>query len=214
MSDEQKTAPTLNLQKKLEIPAAQDMSANMLESLKAKADTLGVTYSNNIGIDALREKINNKMNGEDVPVIKDEPENGDVLDQETCPLNMVTDEAILRRRMFEENMFLVRVRIANLNPLKKDIPGEWVTVHNKYLGTVRKYIPFGEATDNGYHVPKILLDVLKARKFNSIKTKKGKDGSSLPSSMWVKEFSIEELPYLTKQEMDQLARQQAAARGM
>lgn len=37
MSDEQKTAPTLNLQKKLEIPAAQDLSANMLESLKAKA---------------------------------------------------------------------------------------------------------------------------------------------------------------------------------
>lgn len=188
-----------------------------LANLKARADMLGVTYSNNIGVDTLRERIREhqaKAEGtkeETAPVnaqADDEP------DQETLPLNMVSDPVVLRRRMYNENMFLVRIRVANLNPLKKDIPGEWITVHNKFLGTVRKYVPFGEATDVGYHVPKIILDVLKSRKFLSLKPRTDKGGSSIPTSQWVKEFAIEELPYLTLEELEQLKRQQAAAKGL
>lgn len=217
MSEDNKAnpAPTVSVkaETKLEIPPVEPVKVDELATLKNKADTLGINYPNNIGVDALRAKINEKLN----PVVekKPEPEVDPAMDQETLPLNEVTDPAVLRRRIYEENMYLVRCRISNLNPAKKDIPGEFVTVHNKYLGTVKKYIPFGEATDNGYHVPKIILEALKARKFLSMKTKRNKvTGADLPVTQWVKEFAIEELPPLTKEELEQLARQQAAAKGM
>lgn len=216
MSEDQKTAQaTIQVKEKLEIPAQEPIQVDELTALKNRANQMGLTYSNNIGVDALRTKINEALGPKTEP---QEPEIDPALDQETLPLNQVTDKAVLRRRIYEESMRLIRVRITNLNPMKKDIPGEYVTVHNRYLGTVKKYIPFGEATDNGYHVPKILLDVLKARKFNSVKVKRnngmGVAGNQLPQSQWVKEFAIDELPPLTKAELEQLARQQAAARGM
>lgn len=213
MSEDNKTNPSITINTELKVPPVEPVKVDELASLKAKADTLGINYPNNIGVDALRAKINEKLNP--APEAKEEVAVDPALDQETLPLNEVTDMAVLRRRMYEENMALVRIRISNLNPAKKDIPGEFITVHNKYLGTVKKYIPFGEATDNGYHVPRILLEVLKARKFLSMKTKRDRNtGNDLPVTQWVKEFAIEELPPLTKEELEQLARQQAAAKGM
>lgn len=233
MSEEQKSASiTLNatigkptsedikavedLQKQLSIPDKTPLDE--LPGLKARADTLGLAYSNNIGVDALRTKIREHITAQEESTKSEIKTKEEVLvdgvDQNTCPLNQVTDNAILRKRIYEESMFLQRVRISNLNPLKKDIPGEFFTVSNKYLGTVRKYIPFGEATDNGYHVPKVILDAMKERKFLSVKVKKDSQGNQLPSGQWVREFAIEELPYLTKEELDQLARQQAAAQGL
>lgn len=213
MSEDNKTNPAISINTELKVPPVEPVKVDELASLKAKADKLGINYPNNIGVDALRAKINEKLNP--APEVKEEPAVDPVLDQETLPLNEVTDMVVLRRRMYEENMALVRVRISNLNPTKKDIPGEFITVHNKYLGTVRKYIPFGEATDNGYHVPRILLEAMKARKFLSMKTKRDRNtGNDVPVTQWVKEFAIEELPPLTKEELEQLARQQAAAKGM
>lgn len=205
----------------LVIPEPQKIEVDELKTLKERADLMGITYSNNIGVDALKAKIKEKLEGKanestaDKDSKSQEKKKEDKEDQYELPLNMVTDEAILRERIYKDNMYLVRVRISNLNPAKKDIPGEFVTVSNKYLGTVRKYIPFGEATDNGYHVPKVLLEVLKSRKFLSLKTKRDRNtGTAVPSQQWVKEFAIEELPPLTEEELEQLKRQQAAARGM
>lgn len=213
MSEDNKTNPSIIINTELKVPPVEPVKVDELASLKNKADTLGINYPNNIGIDALRAKINEKLNP--APEVKEEPAVDPALDQETLPLNEVTDMGVLRRRMYEENMALVRVRISNLNPAKKDIPGEFITVHNKYLGTVKKYIPFGEATDAGYHVPRILLEAMKSRKFLSMKTKRDRNtGNDLPVTQWVKEFAIEELPPLTKEELEQLARQQAAAKGM
>lgn len=211
MSDTQ--APTLNLNTALKIPEVEQVKQDELSSLKERAISMGISFSNNIGVDALKQKINDKLLDNASPESDTVIVADDEVDQYTLPLNEVTDQAILRERMYKENMYLVRCRITNLNPLKKDVTGEWVTVHNKFLGTVRKLIPFGESTDNGYHIPKILLEVLKERKFLSMKRKRGNDNGA-PEQQWVKEFAIEELPPLTKEELEQLARQQAAARGM
>ena len=227
MSDEQKSASAITLtgsnsqtteqlKKQLEIP--EQPKLDELPGLKARADALGISYSNNIGADTLREKIREFQAEQEAktqePVKNDQSAGTNGPDQNTIPLSEVTDEAVLRRRMYEDNMFLVRVRVTNLNPLKKNIPGEWFTVNNRYLGTVRKYVPFGEATDDGYHIPKIILDMMKERQFLSVKTKKSQNGTMVPSTQWVREFAIEELPYLTKEELDKLARQQAAAKGI
>ena len=40
----------------------------------------------------------------------------------------------------------------DLDPKKKDLPGEVVTFANEYLGTVRVFVPFGEQTEDGWHI--------------------------------------------------------------
>lgn len=213
MSEQQKPATlTINANKQAEA-SVPDLKIDELTTLKGRADMMGITYSNNIGVDALRAKITAHMNGEKAPAEAAEPE-ADPGDQYALPLNEVTDPHVIRERMYAENMRLIRVRVTNLNPAKKDLPGEIITISNKYLGTVRKFVPFGEMTDNGYHIPAIILKEMKERRFLSLRVKKGKNGGvGVPGEQYVKEFAIEELPPLTRKELDQLARVQAAERG-
>ena len=113
-------------------------------------------------------------------------------------------------------MILIRCRIANLNPSKRDLRGEIFTVANKYVGTVRKFIPYGEATDNGYHIPHIIYEQLKTRKFLQVNTRNDRSAGNqiVVDQRWVPEFSIEVLPQLTQEELDKLAASQAAAGGV
>ena len=108
---------------------------------------------------------------------------------------------------------LIRCRITNLDPADSAVPGALITVYNKYTGKVSKLIPFGEENEHGYHVPKILLDELKSRTFNMRKEKK-RAGSSFGvkeyTTVSVRKFSIEELPMLTQDELDNLANDQKA----
>ena len=120
----------------------------------------------------------------------------------------------LRDEIVAREMALVRVRIQNLDPKKANLPGEILTVANEYLGTVRKFIPYGEATDDGYHVPVCLLNQLKERTFVQIKTVKNKNGrGTVTQTADVREFAIEVLPPLTPDELAKLASAQAAAAG-
>jgi hypothetical protein len=121
-------------------------------------------------------------------------------------------ENALRHQLKRDKMALVRVRITNLNPAKKDLPGEIFTVANKYLGTVRKYVPYGEVTDNGYHIPVCIYEQLEDRRFQNIRTVKDRrTGVNRVETNWAKEFAIEILPQLTREELDRLANAQAAA---
>lgn len=119
----------------------------------------------------------------------------------------------LRQKIMSEQMALVRVRITNLDPKKKDLPGEIFTVANEYLGTVKKFIPYGEVTDSGYHIPLCLYNQLKERTFVSIKTRKGTRGTVLIESQDAREFSLEVLPQLDVNDLARLAASQAAAAG-
>lgn len=74
-------------------------------------------------------------------------------------------EQELRDSQTAEHLALVRCRVYNLNPAKADLPGEIISVANRFIGTVRKFIPFGEATENGYHIPRVLVEDLKSRQF-------------------------------------------------
>jgi hypothetical protein len=102
-------------------------------------------------------------------------------------------------------MKLVRVRITNLDPKKKDLPGEIFTVGNEIIGTVAKYIPYGEVTDEGYHIPQIIFDNLKERKFLDVRSYKDKKtGKIKVEQRWATEFAFEVLPQLTPQEVERL----------
>ena len=188
------------------------MTLNELDLLKQKADLMGISYKSNIGVEALKAKINAKLNDEPEPTDPEDTANANAGNTPRKKTKAEVEQE-LRDDMQKNQMALVRVRISCLNPLKAQIKGEIVTVANRYIGTVRKFIPFGEATDNGYHIPRILLAELKSRKFNSVTTKKGPNGQLLPTQRLVPEFAIEELEPLTQAELDKLASAQLAAEG-
>ena len=195
-----------------------------LDLLKRRADMMKIGYSNNIGVDALKAKIaaamegqkptsDNSQQAEATQAQQAQNGNGDV-NALTSTSTKPTKKLSLRQHLINEKMKLVRVRITNLDPKKKDLPGEIITVANEYLGTVRKFVPFGEVTDNGYHIPQCLYDVLKERTFVNIKVRKGSKGEEIVEHQNAREFSLEVLPPLSADELAKLAASQSAAGGL
>jgi len=177
-----------------------------LAVLKGRARMMGIVFSNNIGLQALRLKVAAKQaEAEEVP------------EEEPVVVNALTGEdpskpkQTLREKLISEQMKLVRLRITCMDSKKKDLPGEIFTVANEYLGTVRKFVPFGEVTDNGYHVPFCIYTMLKDRKFLNIRTVKSANGKVRVEHNMAKEFALEILEPLTPIEMAALANAQAAA---
>ena len=172
-----------------------------LQLLKQQAATLGITHSPNIKVETLKQKIAQKLSDED-----DVPEEGEEVSAKV--------EEDFRTNLIMEATKLVRCRIMNMNPAKKDLQGEYWTVANGYIGTIRKFIAYGEyCGEDGYHVPQAILDHLKTVMFPQVVEKKGPNGRPIYSTRDVKEFAIEELPQISEKELETLARKQAAARG-
>lgn len=181
---------------------------------------MGVKFSNNIGLDALKKKIEDHQSGEASAEAEAEVAASAVnplaqAGEDTAAAEaQVAKPKTLRQMLMEEQMKLVRIRVQNLDPKKKDMPGEVFTVANEYIGTVRKYVPYGEATDGGYHVPFCIYQMLKDRKFLNIRTGKDRRGQVKVEQGWAREFSIEVLEPLTTQELHTLAQAQIAAGSM
>ena len=175
-----------------------------LDTLKNRARVMGLVFSNNIGLDALRAKVQAKLDGvvekKEEPVVEDEAPKALTAQQE-------------RDKMFADQMKLIRLRITNLNPSKKDLPGEIFTFANRVLGSVRKFVPYGEQTENGYHVPYCIYQMMKEREFVNIKTRKDSKGRTIVEQGMAREFALEVLPMLTEVELGRLAAAQAAAAG-
>lgn len=186
--------------------SVEDGEVNELDLLKQRARMMGIQFSNNIGVEALRAKIEAKQAEEadnkiEVPAVKAASTN--------------SDKATMLAAMKSEQMKLVRLRISNLDPKKKDLRGEVITVGNDIMGKVAKFVPYGEVTDNGYHVPQCIYNELKSRKFLHIRTTKNpRTGEAQVEQRLVPEFALEVLPQLTAEELAQLAAQQAASGGV
>ena len=207
-------------------------TVNELDVLKQRARMMGVEFSNNIGVETLRERIRAKAEEQSnataapAPALFDpalipaatqqasfqaDTSGGTALGLEPKPAKPLT----LRQYLQREQMKLVRVRITNLDPKKKNLPGEVFTVANEFLGTVRKYIPYGEVSDDGYHVPFCIYRELESRRFLDIRTYKERANNNKirVEQRWAKEFAIEVLPHLTPTELKQLAVAQMAEVG-
>ena len=182
----------------------QSEEVTELSLLKQRASMMGIVFSNNIGIEKLRERVNEKL-AEEVSQ-----------EQTVKAIEIKVKEKSLRQNIIDENMRLIRIRITNLDPKKSNLHGEIITVANEFLGTVRKFVPFGEVTDGGYHVPYCIYKLLKTRKFLNIRTVKNPADPLKPiiQQNWVNEFALEVLPQLTQEELDKLASTQAASGGL
>ena len=191
-----------------------ETAVDELALLKERAKQMGIPFSNNISLETLRKRISDKMEGKDVPEVN--PLTGDTeiaaITSAPAKLDAKQNALALRKMMQREQMKLVRVRITNMDPKKKDLPGEIWTVSNEYLGNVRKMIPYGEQTDEGFHIPYCLFRLLQSKRFLHIRTVKDRvTGVERQEKQWVKEFSLDVLPDLTKEELARLAAAQAAA---
>ncbi|QIG70540.1 hypothetical protein PP744_gp077 [Rhizobium phage RHph_N38] len=185
---------------------------NELDILKTRAKLMGISFSPNLkDPEVLKEKIAAKLaddSGAD--------QKGMVSPELTSEVDKTKPKTVdeIRKEMLAENMKLVRVRITCMDPKKKDLPGEIFAVGNDIMGVVRKFIPYGEVTDNGYHIPYIIYKALIKRKFLDIKVTKNSKGQEQVVQRWVKEFAIDILPPLTTGEIAKLAANQAAAGGV
>ena len=171
-----------------------------LTTLKARADTLGVTYHPTIGVDKLREKVAAAIAG------TPEPKNTEVVE-----VPEVVVETIEQRRMRKrkEANALMRVNVSCMNPAKKEWDGELITAGNTLVGSFSKFVPFN--TEDGWHIPHIIYEQIKDRQCQIFVTVKDARGNSSRKGKLIKEFAIEVLPTLTADELSELARRQAAS---
>lgn len=167
----------------------QKESYNEKEALMARADKLGISYSNNIGLETLRKRIEAKLDG------ADKAEEEEEVKHTPSPLQKKRKEALQ----------LVRVNITSMENTKNNLSGEIFTVSNNVIGTVKRYIPFGQ----DWHIERIFLDTLREKqfqRFTSVNTTNG----SVRRAMLVPAYAIQELPPLTEKELDELRKSQMA----
>lgn len=178
-----------------------------LDSLKAKANKMGVKFHPSISIDKLREKVVAKINGE--PEVPDAPAAAPAVTEDAPVTESVNARKLRKRREAAE---LVRIRVTCMNPNKRDWDGEIFTAANASVGTFKKYVPFN--ADDGWHVPRIIYNMIIQRMCQVFVTKKGPRGVSTKEGKMIREFNVEVLPQLTEQELYDLAQQQAMAKAI
>jgi hypothetical protein len=169
-----------------------------LETLKERADKMGVKYHPNVGVETLRERVNAALAGETTEESKEAEKSSE---EET--------EGQRKQRMKKEALKLVRVRVTNMNPNKKEWEGEILTVSNAVLGTVKRFVQFNEE----WHVEQIILNAMKERQCQIFQKARGPRGEQIVKPKLIKEFNIEILPPLTEKELKELAQRQAMANG-
>jgi hypothetical protein len=177
-----------------EIEQEDNQIPSELDSLRARADQLGVEYRHNTGVGKLRKLVDAKLS----PAVKEEA-------PKATSTVRTQGQLIVEKR--KEAAALVRIRITCMNPNKKNWEGEIFSVGSAKLGTFKKYVPF-DAPD-GWHVPSIIFDMIKERKCSVFHTITNSNGAKSRKSKLVPEFSIDVLPPITEAELRNLARQQA-----
>ena len=167
---------------------------NELDKLRHRATMLGIEYHPRTSAETLRKKIS------------------EVLDNEEKVISTTVSKNDSRQELLQDNMRLVRLRITCMNPDKKDLPGEVITVANEIIGEASKFIPYGKESDEGYHVPYFIYKFLKTCKYQSIRRDKDRrTGRVITTSKELPEYNLEILPPLSAKELSDLAQAQIAA---
>lgn len=214
---------------------ANDSKERDIESLRVEATALGIKFSGNTGAKTLQGKINREMTrptnegalddilgaNEPLPeIIKPAPaKKGPPSLAELQTMNVKDidpkNQVLIRQIVRAKALVLRRITIVNLDPQDAELSGAVITVMNKYTGRVSKFIPFGEGSANGYHVPQIILNHLLSQKFVLRKANKSSQfGVKTYQTTMVPKFSITILPDLSTDELKSLADRQAASQSI
>lgn len=217
------------------IEAVYEISS--IEELRAVAKDLGISFSGNSGLDSLKTKVisvlETKADGgevktdpdlekllggsnEEIQVAKIPEKTGPSIAELLEMDETKEPDANLRRMIIRAKALrLVRVRIQNLDPNDSMLSGGIISVQSKYTGKVAKYVPYGDESANGYHIPQIIYDHMKEQKFALRKeVKGGRFGVKTYKTSMVNKFAIEVLPPLTPEEIAELAALQRASQAI
>lgn len=184
-----------------------------LALLKQRADIMGIKYHPNIGLDTLKAKIAEKKEGvtPEAPA-EDAPEDSGKKKAQIAGGPVSEKEATRLRKLEKKQkaLALVRIRVTCMNPLKGNLKGQIFSVGNGELGMIKKFIPFN--AEQGWHVPQILVDDLRRRKFMShYEVKVG--NKKVKKHRLVPEYAIEVMKPLTDKELHDLKQRQIIASG-
>lgn len=166
-----------------------EVEAAKLAGLKSRLDLLGVKYHHNAGIEKLN-KLYQEATAEEETETTPEPE-------------------VKKADPKDDPLALVRVYVSCHNPAKSTWEGDLWSVGNSKVGTIRKFVPF----DREWHVPRIILNMMKEKKFQQFYSVKDKRGNPIRKGRLAKEYNIEYLDPLTEKELKELAQRQAMASG-
>ena len=199
-----------------------------LVTLKRRAEQIGLKYHPNIGLDALRKRINDYLrmpedttehtiegaglNGVDQPAEKGEGYTTREIAKGYIDISDIKlTDAQKRNEAINDARRLVRVLITCMDPNKRQWPGEIISVSNSVVGTHKKFIPFN--TGVPYHIPNILYQELKDKKCQIFVNGRSHNGQTIKKAQSINAFAIEVLPALTDAEIKELKQRQAMAAG-
>lgn len=184
-----------------------------LKDIRKEADTLGISYHHRAGPAKIQAAITS-FHAANVPPVEDSKALNEEAYKELPPeIDFMTEAQFNARNPTDprqEANRLVRIRVTCMNPVKKEWPGELLSVGSAFLGTFKKFVPFDNTP---YHVPQIILDFMLERKCSSFYTETDSKGNKTRKSKLVDEFNIDLMTPLTFQEMKDLAQQQAMREG-
>ena len=181
---------------------SEELQQDELQTLKTRADQLGITYHPSISADKLRDRVNDKLAGE-----QDEGESVGAVQEPKAPAKETENQFKLRKR--KEASELVRVSVTCMNPNKREWEGELFCVGNAVIGTYKKMVPF----DVEWHVPRVVLNAIKERQTQVFVTKRDERGRQIREGKLIREYNIAELPPLSEKELKELGQRQAMASG-
>jgi hypothetical protein len=174
----------------------EPLEIDQLDLLKNRAKRMGLAFHPSIGIAKLKQKIDEKLKSQVVA-----PQDPSVISAHKLKM--------LKRK---EASRLVRINATCMNPAKKEWTGEIFTVSNSIVGTFKKYVQFN--TPDGWHIPQIILNAMQEREFQQFVKGKGLRGNETKTHKMSKEFAIEILAPLSRDEIEELARQQAISQSV
>lgn len=192
------------------------MSNERLEALRTQAAELGVKHHHNAGEATIQNAIDahlakNATTGENLEGelnYKHPVNSNHIKDGKIVPM---TSEEYRKKYLPERKKNLnrlVRCRVTCMNPAKRAWEGEIISVGSAKHGTFKKYIPFD---GREWHIPKVIYDELLDRKCTVWSNGKDSRGRTIRKGRLVPEFSVQVLEPLTRQELDDLKKQQALA---
>lgn len=190
----------------------EELVAEELALLKGRAKQMGLKFHPKIGLETLKLKITNRLEGAQDQVDQAEEAKASPLTATETTTKAEETTSQKNARLRKEAGKLIRVRISCMNPNKSEYEGEIFTVSNAVVGTFKKFVAYNN--EEGWHVPQIIFNHLKERECQIFYTVKGPRGNKIRKGKMSKEFAIEIMDPLTPAEIDALKIKQAMANNL
>lgn len=214
-NEDQKEEVTTEAEAEVDQPEVEEE----IEVLRRRANQMGIKFHPMTGIVKLRAKINAKLTANTQGLTSEQivTETSNVSSKNPLPpgLAKLYKGGPISQKQFQQERGnqtrrdinrLVRIQVTCMNPNKSEWEGEIISVGSAKLGTFKKYVPFNSI--EGWHVPHIIYEAMKERKFTQFFNAKGPRGEKIRKGKLMPEFSIQVLDPLSKEELQELAQRQ------